>query len=118
MNMSEEQKDALWETLGRSPSRRAPDRFVADVLRAVRRREPVEEALPGWLAWLLPGAAAAVVAVVLGMAGFYGTSVEPGEGELALEEMIGIEQLIASGSESAWADLEGSGMAGRDTLTQ
>lgn len=75
MNHDEkDDRDDVWDLLGKAPARKARPAFLQDVLRAVRQSEP-EATKPeiGFLAWLkqgwnwlaLTGAVAAVVFVTL-----------------------------------------------------
>ncbi len=69
MKRDEEEKDALWETLGQAPEHRASPFFVRNVLREVRRTEETSPSWAGWFGnWRVAGPAAlAVVAVCAGL---------------------------------------------------
>lgn len=63
----DERGDAVWDLLGHASHTEAGPYFARRVLREIRH--PRDKALPGmpWLRWLIPAAAAASVALVLGM---------------------------------------------------
>ncbi|GAB4176214.1 MAG: hypothetical protein Fur0032_16170 [Terrimicrobiaceae bacterium] len=99
-------RDELWELMGCSPLKRAPSGFAAEVVREIRRGEPCESSPALWFRWLVPGFAAAILAMVMSLSGGWGGRATTVVSDQDLAEMIGVGQLIADSSRTAWADLE------------
>ena len=66
--MNHDEKDDLWELLGKNPQRMASPFFVNKVMHAIKREEPKPMTVWMWLRqrWIVPVAAGAC-AVILGL---------------------------------------------------
>ncbi len=115
MNDDFDQKDPLWELLGKATPSPARPAFSRNVIRAIRtqdspsRKEPL---LYGFLRWFVPAGAAAALALVLSV------SLQPEENTgttqfaatefheaLTFSDVAGLEDLIASSAGWTWDDV-------------
>jgi hypothetical protein len=99
-----EEKDALWDLLGRSRRIEASPYFVRKVLHAVDERERQRFSWATLLRWFVPAATCA--AFVIGLTAYF-TAYRNDQQEVFnayFDDAAGLELLIASEEESEWLE--------------
>jgi hypothetical protein len=103
VNEDFQENDPLWETLGRCHRTHVPDRFAADVIRAIRHRAPSPAPWRVAARWLLPAAAAACLAVIAGFQ--IQRSHTSDDFEVAFRAAADLDSLVASSAGWAWHEV-------------
>jgi hypothetical protein len=106
--MNEEEKDGLWELLGRArPAPEAP-RLAEHVLRRIRTEPVPDRAWPAiLLRWIFPAAAACSIGLALLLPGTLSRQPSPqlSGSDYSFEEIAELDTLVSSSAGWAWSEV-------------